>query len=177
MEQKKPISNIAAGLIIGGILTLLSSISLYVSNDEISSATRWLDWIIIIGGLILFINLYAKSLDNEVKFGNLFSYGFKITAIFTLVVVASVIIFNVISPELKDKGFELARTEMENDNRMKDEEIEKYLGWMKDYFWAIAIGSAILGNLFAGCIGSLIGAAVTKKNPRNPMQQIDQLDS
>jgi len=43
-------------------------------------------------------------------------------------------------------------------------------------FMLIVAGGALFMYLLFGVIASLIGAAVTKKNPRNPMEQLDQLD-
>ena len=42
---------------------------------------------------------------------------------------------------------------------------------MQKYFWPIAIGGVLLGFLITGAIGSLIGAAITPKSPKNPFDQ------
>jgi p-aminobenzoyl-glutamate transporter AbgT len=147
-----------------------------VFSDDPAALSPWIDRIVAIGGLILFINLYAKSVDNNVSFGNLFAYGFKATAVFTLVLVAFVVITNLVSPELKEKGFELAREEMLKNKNTNEADVDKLMEGMRKYFWAIAIGGTILGNIILGCIGSLLGAAVTKKNPR-PTHSLDQLDA
>jgi uncharacterized membrane protein YeaQ/YmgE (transglycosylase-associated protein family) len=65
---------------------------------------------------------------------------------------------------------------MLEDKNANEADIDKMLGWMQKYFWAIAIGGTILGNIVLGCIGSLLGAAVSKKNPR-PTHNLDQLDA
>jgi uncharacterized protein (DUF2062 family) len=38
-------------------------------------------------------------------------------------------------------------------------------------YWPLLIAGTIFGSLVVGAIGSLIGAAVTKKNPQTPFQQ------
>ena len=48
---------------------------------------------------------------------------------------------------------------------------------MEKYFWVFMGGATMLGFLIIGCIGSLIGAAVTKKVPKDQMNQLDHLDS
>ena len=42
---------------------------------------------------------------------------------------------------------------------------------MEKYFWVFAIGGTMLMFVIVGAIGSLIGAAVTKKRPINPFEQ------
>lgn len=180
MEQKKPISHIAAGAILAGILIIISEIMMATQGSDVSGnrpVSSWLVYIIIIGGLILFINLYGKAMDHNVTFGNLFAYGFKITAVFAAINVLYMLLFQYIHPEFKQQAIDAARLEMEKDST-NDSQVDQAMNLMEKYFWVFAIGGSLIGNLIIGCIGSLIGAAVTKKNPRaNPMQQLDQLDS
>lgn len=174
MEQRKPISHISAGLIIAGVLILMSLIFSLTSGTASSPGGGWLSYIIIIVGLIIFINMYAKSLNNYVTFGNLFSYGFKATAMMTLVFVVFVVILALVYPEIKDQAIETARTQMEKQEGSSDSDIERGIELVENYFWVFMIGGVILGFLIVGCIGSLIGAAIPKKQQPNP---IDQLDS
>jgi uncharacterized membrane protein YbhN (UPF0104 family) len=171
MEQQKPISHIAAGLIIGALLILLSFASVYLGSKA-TSLSQWGTYIVMIGGLITFIVLYGNALNNQVTFGNLFSYGFKATAVFTLVVIAFIVVFNMISPDFREKGFEMARQNLESNKKLTDEQVDQYMTFAHKYFWVFAIGGTILGNIIIGAIGSLIGAAVTKKRPYNPLEQL-----
>ena len=63
MEQKKPINHIVAGAIIAGIL-IVYSCALYFTGIEQTGIYGWLPIIIIIAGLIIFINLYGKALGE-----------------------------------------------------------------------------------------------------------------
>jgi hypothetical protein len=172
MEQQKPISNVTAGLVIGGLLVVLSLVSYYLNNNA-ASAVQWLTYLVIIGGLIVFINLYAKAHDYSFSFGNLFAYGFRTTAVYTLVVIAFVVIFNMIFPAMKEKGFDLARQKLEQDGKLTDDQIDSAIQMTRKYFWVFAIGGTLLANIIMGAIGSLIGAAVTKKRPNNPLEQLN----
>lgn len=171
MEQQKPISNVAAGLVIGGILILLGLISIFTGKTSFATISQWLTYVVIIAGLIIFINLHAKSLNYQSTFGNLFSYGFKTTAMFTLVMVVFVVIINMLFPDIRERGFEIARQKLEENPKLTDSQVDEYLGISRKYFWAFAIGGTILGNIIVGAIGSLIGATVTKKRPHNPFEQ------
>jgi len=56
---------------------------------------------------------------------------------------------------------------------MPDDQIEKGLALWKKMFWVFTIGGTLLLYAIIGAIGSLIGAAVTKKKPVNPVDQLD----
>ena len=177
MENRKPISTIVAGLIIAGALIVISTVFSLMGDSTSRPGGGWLSYLIIIAGLVLFINLYGKSQNHYVKFGDLFSYGFKATAMMTLVFLIFIVVLSLIYPEMKEKALEAARIEMEKQNNMNDSDIDKGVELMEKYFWVFMGGATMLGFLIIGCIGSLIGADVTKKVPKDQMNQLDHLDS
>jgi Ca2+/Na+ antiporter len=170
MEQKKPISHIVAGLIIAGFVIALQLIMTITMGDTNQTSSGWIQYLIIIIGLAIFIYMFGKSRDNYVTFGELFSYGFKATMMVTLVFVLYLFILSLAMPEMKDKALEATRVEMEKQN-MKDSDIDTSMGFMEKYFWLVAIAGSILGFIVVGAIGSLIGAALTPKRPKNPFDQ------
>ena len=170
MEEKKPVSHIVAGLTIAAILVVYSILLNYMDLSQ-NQSMGWLSYIILIGGLILFINLYGKAKNNQVTFGNLFSYGFKATSIITLIMIAFIIIFFLAFPEFKDKIVDAAREGMEKQGKMTDDQIDQGLEMFERNFILFSAGGALFMYLILGAIGSLIGAAITKKQPRNPFDQ------
>ena len=66
---------------------------------------------------------------------------------------------------------ETARQRMEERNT-PDDQIEKGIEMWQKMFWVFTIGGIILVYAIVGAIGSLIGAAVTKKKPVNPLDQM-----
>ena len=170
MEEKKPVSHIVAGLTIAAILVVYSILLNYMDLSQ-NQSMGWLSYIILVGGLILFINLYGKAKNNQVTFGNLFSYGFKATAIITLIMIAFIIIFFMAFPEFKDKIVDAAREGMEKQGKMTDDQIDQGLEMFEKNFILFSAGGALFMYLILGAIGSLIGAAITKKQPRNPFDQ------
>jgi hypothetical protein len=170
MEEKKPVSHIVAGLTIAAILVVYSILLNYMDLSQ-NQSMGWLSYIILIGGLILFINLYGKAKNNQVTFGNLFSYGFKATAIITLIMIAFIIIFFMAFPEFKDKIVDAAREGMEKQGKMTDDQIDQGIEMFERNFILFSAGGALFMYLLLGAIGSLIGAAITKKQPRNPFDQ------
>lgn len=170
MEEKKPISHIVAGLIIAAILVVYSILIQFLDLSQ-NQAMGWISYVILLGGLILFVNLYGKAKDHQVTFGNLFSYGFKATAIVTLIMVLFIIIFFMAFPEFKDKIVEAAREGMEKQGKMTDDQIDQGLAMFERNFILFSAGGALFMYLILGAIGSLIGAAITKKQPRSPFEQ------
>ena len=172
MEQKKPINHIVAGLIIGLVL-IAYSCALYFTNVQQTGIYGWLPIIFILIGLIVFVNLYGKALNNEVTFGNLFAYGFKTTAFLTLVVIAFTVVFFLLFPEIKEKGLESVRQRMEEKGNLTPDEIDKQIEGLKKSFWVFTIGGILLIYAIIGAVGSLIGAAIAPKKPVNPVDQLD----
>ncbi|MES1221440.1 MAG: DUF4199 domain-containing protein [Bacteroidota bacterium] len=170
MEQQKPITHVMAGLIIGAVMIVFSLAIQFSGLDKISGVPL-IGYCLIIAGLILFINMYGKAMKNEVTFGNLFGYGFKATGILIIIMTLFTVVFFMIFPDIKEKIFELTRQKMEERN-MSDDDIEKGLSLWRRMFWVFTIGGILLVYAIIGAIGSLIGAAITKKKKINPADQL-----
>lgn len=170
MEERKPISHIHAGLIIAAVLILFALI-LNFTGQSGNQSLSFLSYLIMIGGLIVFVNMYGNAMNNEVTFGNLFAYGFKATAVLTLIFIGFLIIFFLTFPEFKEKIFEQSRVQMEEQGILSDDQIDQGLEMLRNFFWVGIVGGTMLFNVIAGAIGSVIGAAITKKKPVNPLDQ------
>ena len=171
MEQRKPFTHTLAGLLIAGIVIILSLIMMLFANSTSNPGSGWLTYLVIIGGLIFCINMYAKSKDNLVGFGELFSFGFKATAVYTVIFIGFLILVSLLFPDFKTSAIEAVRTEMENQKNYNEEQAEMAIEMMEKYFWVFAVGGTMLGFVIVGAIGSLLGAAIAKKRPQNPFEQ------
>lgn len=167
MEQRKPLSHIKAGLLIAGLLVLFSVIInlLGLMNQP---GINLIQYAIIIGGLVLVINMYAKANNNEVSFGNLFAYGFKATAVYTILFIAFTVLFFLLFPEIKEQTIEMAREQLEKRKDMSEDQIDQALEISRKFFWVGVVGGSMIFMIIIGAIGSAIGAAVAKKRPQNP---------
>jgi len=76
----------------------------------------------------------------------------------------------VLFPDMKEKIFSMQETKME-EKGLDADKIETTMTMMKKYFTLFLILGVIFGNIVFGCIASLIGAAVAKKKPINPLSQ------
>jgi len=105
-------------------------------------------------------------------FGNLFAFGFKTSAVLTIIFILFLIIFNMLFPDLKEKGFEMMRGQLEEQGKISDSQIDDALEMGRKFFWPGLIGGTLLFFLIIGAIASLIGAGITKKKPVNPLDEL-----
>jgi len=158
-----------AGGILAGVL-ILYSVILIVTDQLANQSLTWISYVFMIGILIYFIREFGKANENNKTFGELFSFGFKASAFATIILLAFQVIFNLLFPETQERIMEISREKMAEDPRVTDEQIEMALSFTKKFYLVFLIAGTIFSTLIFGAIGSLIGAAVTKKNPTSPFQ-------
>ena len=170
MEQKVT-TPIVKGLVITLILIIYGLI-LYFSGQFMNKGLSYSQYIILVGGVIWSCTSYAKQMKGKVTFGNVFAHGFKTTAvIILLVVVYTFISIKFLFPDMIDKIVDASRKSMEEQKNMSDEQIDSFLNGMREHFLLFTTSIIILLFAIVGLIASLIGAAVSKKNPPNPFAQ------
>lgn len=175
MEQK-----VTTPLVKGVIITLLLivfGLIIYFTGQIGNSTIGYLQYVILIAGIIWCCTSYAKQMNGNVTFGNVFGHGFKTTAVVAaFMVIYTVIAVKFLFPDMVDQSMEIAKQKMqESSSKLSDEQIEQSLSMVRKFFIPFAIGGIILGFALIGAIASLIGAAVAKKNPPTPFQQQTQI--
>ena len=155
--------------LITGLIVVINAATLHVMNIPPKSPVQYTLYLPFAVGVILACMNYAKSLDNYVTFGKVFSVGFKTTTLITLMVLAWVLLSFIIFPDIKEEYINLSMEAIEN-QEMDDEQREMSIGMVEKMFYPMMIGGAIFGNMIPGLIFSLIGAAVTKKKGNMPPQ-------
>ena len=153
------------GLILS-LITITYGIALYLTDLWQNKSLGYISYIVIIGGIIWSCIHYAKQMDGNVTFGNVFAYGFKVTA--TLIVLTVVFTFlemKVIFPEMIDKILEMTAKEMEKNKNLTDAQAKTALDMTAKFILPFMIGGIILMYGIIGAIASAIGAGVAKKNP------------
>ena len=170
--EKKPVSYFVVGTILG-MASIVLFLAYYFSGLAFQKgALSWLPSVIAIGILIFFIIQYSNANRNNVTFGGLFGYGFKSTIIWTLIVfVFMLLALYVIFPDYKQKALEMATAEMEKQSNLSEDQRNAGISFMEKSFNILALGGTVFANIIVGLIGSLIGAAVAKKNPVSPFNQ------
>lgn len=160
------------GLILS-LVTIAFSLVLYFTGQWQNKSLGYIQYAIILGGLIWSCIYYAKQMNGDVTFGNVFAHGFKITAaLIVITVVYTFISLKFLFPEMEDKIIEEAAKQMEARGGLSDDQIKQALDMTRKFLMPFAIGGIILGYAILGAVASAIGAGIAKKNPKQtPFEQ------
>jgi len=168
--EKKPVTHIIAGLIISAVM-ILYSLVLNFTGQVGNQSLGYVAYAVTIGMLIYFIIQYGKANGDNLSFGKLFTYGFKATALIALVTTAFNVLIFMIFPDLKEKVMDISREQMAQRPGVTPEQIDMGMEFMKKNFTTFMVIGGIFMTVIFGAIGTLIGAAIAKKNPQTPFQQ------
>ena len=159
---------VVKGVIIALILIVWGLI-IYFTGQIQNQGLSYLQYVIFLGGIIWSCVSYSKQMNANVSFGNLFGHGFKTSAVVTiLILIYTVIALNFLFPDIVDKSLEMSRQKMEETGKVSDSQIDTQLAMVRDHFTLFAVAGIIIFFAIVGCISSLIGAAIAKKNPQGP---------
>lgn len=154
------------GLILS-LITITYSIALYLTDLWQNKPLTYVSYVLIIGGIIWSCLHYAKQMDGNVTFGNVFAHGFKVTAtLIVITVIYSVLSIKVIFPEMMDKILEMTAKELEKNKDLTDAQAKNALDMTSKFILPFMIGGIILMYGIFGAISSAIGAGIAKKNPQ-----------
>lgn len=154
------------GLILS-LITITYSIALYLTDLWQNKPLSYISYVVIIGGIIWSCIQYAKQMDGNVTFGNVFAHGFKVTAtLIVITVVYSVLSIKVIFPEMMDKILEMTAKELEKNKNLTDAQAKNALDMTSKFMLPFMIGGIIFMYGIVGAIASAIGAGIAKKNPQ-----------
>src|SRR5882724_7065927 len=106
--EKKITSPVTVGVVISLILIVLS-IVMYFANLYTQTWAQYIGLIILVGGILWSVINHGRERNHEVTFGNLFSFGFKVAAVATCIVVLYTVLSGYIFPEAKQKIIEMAK--------------------------------------------------------------------
>ena len=170
MEENKIVSPQIKGTIIALAIIILSIVG-YYSGLGFNKGYQWAVNGVMLVALIFACIHFANQKEGYVTFGKVFLHGFVTTLVITVIVLIYVILaFTVLFPDMREKILEIQMKELEKQD-LDSDKMEQATNMMNKFFWPITIGFTIFGNLIWGCISSLIGAAVAKKNKVNPLDQ------
>jgi len=164
MEQTVTTST-TKGIVIALILIVIA-LATYFLNMNTSSALQYISYAVFVLGIIWSVNIYGKQIDHNSTFGNYFAHGFKIAALVTAIMIIYIVIFVYLFPDVREKGMEAAKKSMESKGQMTQEQINQALSITQKFFMVFLVSATLLGYLIFGALAALIGAGITKKNPR-----------
>jgi Protein of unknown function (DUF4199) len=160
--MQRSVSHALAGLVVAAVVVVYTLI-LTFSGGSGNKSLGFLSLAMMVGGVAYFVWRQGKAMDGALTFGGLFSYGFKATAVMTLVLIGYNVLFYTLFPEYRDVLFDISREQMMQQSGITAEQVEMGISKMREFFWPIIIGGALFNAMMAGAVGSLIGAGVTAK--------------
>ncbi len=167
--KKKSTDYFGKGLMISLLLMVIDLIGGF-AHLRFETWFRWISSILLIVLLIYFCSQYGKTQTDGVTFGKVFGYGFKITLVVSvLMIIYTMISVYLIFPEFVDQVLLKARADLEAKGGLSEEQIDQGVSWSKKLMQPIPIALiTLIGILFFGTIGSLLGGAFTKKGEPVP---------
>lgn len=160
--------------LITSLVFIVFNLVLYVTDQLTNKYMGYISSVLLFIVIIWACIHYAKQMNGDVTFGNVFSHGFKITAgIAAIMSVYSLIAYKLIHPEVIDKFVDMTRAEMEKKPEMNSEAIDMATGFTRKFFMPLVLAGSLFGTAIWGAVASLIGAAVAKKNPpKSPFETV-----
>ncbi len=167
MTETKPATPAVKGAFLTLVL-LLVGLGVYFSGGVTDRRITYYLFAVLFVGIMLSSRFYAKQMDGNVTFGNVFAEGFKTTAvIIVLSSICTIISLKLIFPGIVDKLVEAGKMEMKKEGGSSDEQIKTYFEGMRGFMVPIIMGYIIFFFGLVGALGSLAGAATAKKNTGN----------
>lgn len=173
MEEKNITTTTTKGIVIGLILVILGLVT-YFANLDYNGPIKYIGYVVFVGGIIWSVNSYGKEIQYNSTFGNYFAHGFKVAAFVTSILIIYVVIFNALFPDFKQTAMDEARKAMVEKN-MTSEQMNQALEMTNKFFMVFVIGGTLLGYLIFGALSSLVGAAITKKDPKQFEEHSNQI--
>lgn len=171
MSGKKPIHHLVAGLIIALAVLFVSVILAFINGANAGAGVGWMGMAVLIIGLVFFVQQYGKAVDHQAGFGDYFNYGFKATTMVVLLNVLYLLVLAIAVPDIKHNVLEATRLELERQRNLGEADRAKAMELTGKYFWLALVGITVFLLALVGAVGSLIGAALTKKLPKTPSGQ------
>jgi len=168
--EKKVISPATKGLFIS-VALIAFAVVVTVLQQDTNRSLSIIPIAIMLGGIVWACLSYSKQMDGNVTFGNIFSHGFKASALIAGIMGLWVALsLTVIFPEALDRAMEVQREAMIKKGGISDEDIDKYMTIGRKM--AVPMGTivSVILYLAVGAISALLGASIAKKNP-NPVFQ------
>jgi hypothetical protein len=162
--EKKITTSVLAGIVLSLVL-IVESVIVYFTGLYMQSWAKYIGLAIFAVGVFWAINNHAKEKQHDVSYGELFSFGFKVSAVVTCFIVLYTVLSEALFPEMKTKMMEIARQQALNQPGADPDLVDKGLAVYSDHYTLYNVIIVIFAFVFLGLVFSLIAAAIPKKNP------------
>ena len=159
-------TSIMAGIYLA-IVSILVSVVFYVTGNPFAKIAQWLNYIIIVAGVVYAQVNYKKALGGTMTYGQ--ALGVGVLAVIFASIIGSIytyLLYSVIDPSLQDQLRLYTEEQMVRQGRVPEEQMDMALEMATRFQTpGMMVVMGIFGGAFIGLIVSLITAIFTKKNP------------
>jgi len=163
--ERKITSRITKGVIITGTLIVLDII-LQKTYNPVPDGTRYLARLLVtFAGVLASCIVYSRQSGGNLLFGDIFSHGFKTTAVIAfLMAVYTFVAVKWIYPAPSAAEMDAAVKAIELQGNTLHEEAKQMAAQAAKNRWIVYVSASLFVSLVPGLLGSLAGAAITRKN-------------
>ncbi len=168
MQQK---THIQKGLVIAAILIIFKAIT-HFTHTVFAEWTVFVFGLIILLGVTFSVQLYQKENNLPYKFNELFSYGFKVTAVITsiyfiFIFLETKLLFPNYIQERLLRSIEQIKQSGIIDQKTFEENIEQSMALGKKVETYKYFAGSIMSILFLGVLGAVLGSVISKNKISN----------
>lgn len=167
MGTNKPATPALKGAIITLVLLVAGAV-LYFGAGMANRRAVYILCVLLAAGITISANYFAKQMDGNVTFGNVFAEGFKTASV--VIVFSSICVFislKFIFPGVIDKLLQAGAEQMKLSGADK-EEIKTYINSARGYMVPVIIGIIIFSFGIVGAAGAAFGALISNRKPAVP---------
>jgi len=163
--ERKITSRITKSVIIACILIALDIILQKIFNPVPDGTRYLLRLLITFAGVLTACIVYSRQSGGNLVFGDIFSHGFKTTAaVAFLMAVYTFVAVKWIYPPPSAAEMDAAVKAIELQGNNLHEEAKRMAAQAAKNRWIVYVSISLFASLLPGLLGSLLGAAITKKN-------------
>ena len=163
MEQKIT-SHIIKGSVIALLLILINIIG-QISGFIYNENYRWVGTVTYIIALIVSAIYFSKQNEQQINFGMAFTHGFKTTAVITcMLFIYTLLSVYLLFPQQINHFVQLGVDEAKKQGKT-EAEMKEGMAIARKVLVISFLAGGLMINLITGALGSLLGAAIAKKNP------------
>ncbi len=168
MQQK---THIQKGLVIAAILIIFKAIT-HFTHTSFAEWTVFVFGLIIVLSVAISVQLYKKENNFDFKFTELFSYGFKVTAViasiyFIFIFLETKLFFPDYINERLLKSIEQIKQSGLIDQKTFEENVEQSMALGKKVETYKYFAGTMMSILFLGVLGSVLGSVFSKTKATN----------
>lgn len=145
--------------IITAVFLLSVTLVFFYSKLPPDSGLQYLVYVVYAAGILWALISYSQS-TGSVKFGELFSQGFRCFIVTTLIMVMFTTIFSLSHPEFAEKDSSLYKDYLVEKKEYTPSEIDEMVTRNKKQYTTKLIYSAIFGYLILGSLFTAAGAGL-----------------